>query len=102
MTTSDWTSALADFLDVVLADLAALVRECSDDVWELSMWDVTKDPGGGRPRPPIPRAGPPTRGAWRRPRPSGSPRFPWSTRWMGISGRARPRGSRPRRSARAT
>jgi hypothetical protein len=53
MTTAHWTSALADFLAVVLADLAALVRECPDDVWELSMWDVTKDSGWGRPQPPI-------------------------------------------------
>ena len=53
MTTSDWTSALADFLDIVLADLAALVRDCPDDVWDLSMWDVTKDPGWGRPPPPV-------------------------------------------------
>jgi hypothetical protein len=53
MTTSHWTSALTDYLDVVLADLAALVRGCPDDVWELSMWDVTRDPGWGRPQPPV-------------------------------------------------
>ena len=53
MTTAHWTSALADFLAVVLADLAALVRECPDNVWELSMWDVTKDSGWGRPQPPV-------------------------------------------------
>ncbi len=53
MTTSDWTAALRDFFDVVLADLAALVRECPDDVWEMCMWDVTKDQGWGRPQPPL-------------------------------------------------
>ncbi len=53
MTTSHWTSALTGFLDIVLTDLAALVRECPDDVWELSMWDVTKDQGWGRPQPPM-------------------------------------------------
>jgi hypothetical protein len=53
MTTSHWTSALTDYLDVVLADLAALVRACPDDVWERSMWAVTKDPGRGRPPPPM-------------------------------------------------
>lgn len=53
MTTSHWTSALGEFLDVVLPDLAALLRECPDDVWELSMWDVAKDQGWGRPRPPV-------------------------------------------------
>ena len=53
MTTAHWTSALTDFLDVVLTDRAALVRVCPDDVWELSMWDVTKDAGWGRPRPPM-------------------------------------------------
>ena len=52
MTTSHWTSALEDFLNIVLADLEALVRQCPDDVWELSMWDVEKDDGWGRPRPP--------------------------------------------------
>jgi hypothetical protein len=53
MTTSHWTSAVADFLDIVLADLAVLVRECPDNVWEMSMWDVTMDPGWGRPQPPV-------------------------------------------------
>jgi hypothetical protein len=53
MTTAHWTSALSEFLDVVLADLATFVRECPDDVWELSMWDVTKDQGWGRPQPPM-------------------------------------------------
>lgn len=53
MTTSEWTSAVTDFLGVVFYDLAALVRECRDDVWELSMWDVTKDQGWGRPPPPM-------------------------------------------------
>jgi hypothetical protein len=53
MTTSHWTSALGEFLDVVLPDLAALVRGCPDDVWELSMWDVAKDQGWGRPNPPV-------------------------------------------------
>ena len=53
MATSDWTSALRDFLDVVLADLAALVRDCPDGVWELSMWDVAKDTGWARPTPPV-------------------------------------------------
>ena len=53
MTTSHWTSALADFLGIVLADLAALVRECPDNVWEMSMWDVTRDRGWGRPQPPV-------------------------------------------------
>src|SRR3954454_7544180 len=53
MTTSHWTSALADFPDIVLADLAALVRECHDNVWEMSMWDVTTDAGWGRPKPPV-------------------------------------------------
>lgn len=53
MTTSDWTSAIANLLDIVLADLAALVRDCPDNVWELSMWDVAKDQGWGRPKPPM-------------------------------------------------
>lgn len=53
MTTSDWTSALTGWLNQVLADLAGLVRECPDDVWELSMWEVTKDQGWGRPKPPM-------------------------------------------------
>ena len=45
MAPSHWTSALGEFLDVVLPDLAALVRGCPDDVWERSMWDFTKDHG---------------------------------------------------------
>jgi hypothetical protein len=53
MTTSDWTSAIADYLGVVLPDLAAMVRECPDGVWEMPMWDVTKDQGWGRPKPPL-------------------------------------------------
>ena len=53
MTTSHWTSALADFLDIVLADLAVFVRECPDNLWEMSMWDVNKDPGWRRPQPPV-------------------------------------------------
>lgn len=53
MTTSPWTFALGEYLDVVLPDLAALVRGCSDDVWEMSMWDVGKDHGWGRPEPPV-------------------------------------------------
>jgi hypothetical protein len=53
MTAAHWTTALGGYLDVVLADLAALVRECPDDVWEMRMWDVAKDHGWGRPRPPV-------------------------------------------------
>jgi hypothetical protein len=59
MTTADWTSALGDYLDVVLVDLATLVRECPDDLWEQSMWEVARDPGWGRPRPPMLPSGEP-------------------------------------------
>jgi hypothetical protein len=41
ITTSARTYALGELLYVVLPDLATLVRECADDVWELSTWDVT-------------------------------------------------------------
>jgi hypothetical protein len=53
MITSDWTSAIRAHLDVVLTDLLAMVRDCPEHVWELSMWDVTKDEGWGRPKPPL-------------------------------------------------
>lgn len=59
MTTAHWTSALQDFLDVVLADLVTLVRDCPDDVWELSMWDVARDSGWGRPTTPMLQGGSP-------------------------------------------
>lgn len=44
---------MREFFDVVLAELATLVRTCSADVWDLSMWDVTKDRDWGRPPPPM-------------------------------------------------
>ncbi len=71
MTTSHWTSALTGFLDVVLADLAALVRECPDDVWETE--DVGRHQGprlgtsaaaDAREREPRPRGVDPHSAVW--------------------------------------
>src|SRR6478672_1896099 len=102
MTTFHWTSALGEFLDVVLPDLAALVRGCPDDVWELSMWDVAKDQGWGRPEPPVlPDGDPDPRGVdahaavW-----YATLHLVYTLDWN-FSARA-PRGSRRRRFARTT
>ena len=63
MTASDWTAPMQEYLDVVLPELASLVRSCPDDVWERSMWDVEKDRDWGRPPPPmLPNGEPDPRG----------------------------------------
>src|SRR5262245_24695417 len=89
MTSAHWTSALADFLAVVVADLATLVRECPDNVWELSMWDVTKDSGWGRPQPLVLASGDPDPRGVEAHSAVWYVSFIWSTRLTGTSRRAR-------------
>ena len=50
--TSIWVESLARNFDQALDLLAAAVRDCTDDLWEASMWEVPADVFG--PEPPGP------------------------------------------------
>ena len=50
---SIWVESLGRNFEHALDLLVAAVRDCTDELWETSMWDVTKDPGWGRPQPPV-------------------------------------------------
>jgi hypothetical protein len=39
--------------DIVLNELEETLRNCPDDLWEASMWDVSKDKGYWAPTPPV-------------------------------------------------
>lgn len=47
-----WTNGLLQMFDVVLNDLEETLRACPEELWEASMWDVSKDQGYWRPEPP--------------------------------------------------
>jgi hypothetical protein len=48
-----WTAALAESYEVLFAVFEETLRACPDDLWEASMWDVAKDHGWARPKPPV-------------------------------------------------
>jgi hypothetical protein len=48
--TSIWLESLGRNFDVALDLLAAAMRDCTDDLWESSMWEVPADLFG--PQPP--------------------------------------------------
>ena len=50
--TSIWVESLGRTFDQALDLLAAAVRDCTDDLWESSMWEVAVDVFG--PQPPGP------------------------------------------------
>jgi hypothetical protein len=56
--TSIWVESLGRTFDATLDLLAAAVRDCTDDLWEASMWEVPADLFG--PEPPGPDGTPVT------------------------------------------
>ena len=50
--TSIWLESLGRTFDQALDLLAAAVRDCTDDLWQSSMWEVPADVFG--PAPPGP------------------------------------------------
>ena len=56
--TSIWLESLGRTFDAALDLLAAAVRDCTDDLWESSMWEVPADVFG--PAPPGPDGTPVT------------------------------------------
>ena len=50
--TSIWVQSLSRAFDAALDLLAAAVRDCTDELWEASMWEVGADVFG--PAPPGP------------------------------------------------
>ena len=56
--TSIWVESLGRTFDAALDLLAAAVRDCTDDLWEASMWEVPADVFG--PAPPGPDGRPVT------------------------------------------
>ena len=56
--TSIWVESLGRTFDEALDLLAAAMRDCTDDLWEASMWEVPADVFG--PEPPGPDGKPVT------------------------------------------
>ena len=56
--TSIWVESLGRNFDAALDLLAAAMRDCTDDLWQSSMWEVPADVFG--PEPPGPDGKPVT------------------------------------------
>jgi hypothetical protein len=82
--TSIWVESLGRSFDQALDLLAAAVRDCTDDLWEASMWEVPADVFG--PAPPGPDGKPVTDPAARHAL-AQRRSTPWSMAWHAREGR---------------
>jgi hypothetical protein len=82
--TSIWLESLGRTFDEALDLLAAAVRDCTDDLWEASMWEVPADVFGAEPLGPDgkPVTDPAARHALAQRRST-----PWSVAWHAREGR---------------
>jgi hypothetical protein len=79
--TSIWVESLGRTFDQALDLLAAAARDCTDDLWESSMWEVPADVFGAEPPGPdlLPVTDPPVRHALAQRRST-----PWSVAWHAL------------------
>jgi hypothetical protein len=79
--TSIWVESLGRTFDQALDLLAAALRDCTDDLWEASMWEVPADVFG--PEPPGPDGKPVTDPAARHAL-AQRRSAPWSVAWHAL------------------